>query len=200
MSILVLTSDTLIGTPATGNLEYNGQFYGTDSNASRAQMQRITQGTAVASTSGTSIDFTGIPSWVKRITVMFNGVSTSGTANYRIQLGTGGAPTTTGYSGTASWLTSGGSSTVNAYSAGFDLNSNTSATTLQYGVFVFLNLTGNTWVASGVGAQTTSANSTQQISGVISLSGTLNLVRITTVGSPATDTFDAGSVNILYEG
>ena len=45
----------------------------------------ITAGTAVASTSGTSIDFTGIPSWVKRITVMFNGVSTNGTSNIQIQ-------------------------------------------------------------------------------------------------------------------
>jgi hypothetical protein len=62
MSILVLTSDTLIGTPATGNIEYNGQFFGTDSNASRAQLQRIVLSTAVASTSGTSIDFTSIPS------------------------------------------------------------------------------------------------------------------------------------------
>jgi hypothetical protein len=60
MSILALASDTLIGTPATGNIEYNGQFFGTDSNSSRAQLQRITQGTAVASTSGTSIDFTSI--------------------------------------------------------------------------------------------------------------------------------------------
>jgi len=75
MSILVLTSDTLIGTPATGNIEYNGQFFGTDSNASRAQLQRIVQATAVASTSGTSIDFTGLPSWIKRVTVMFSGVS-----------------------------------------------------------------------------------------------------------------------------
>ena len=85
MSILVLTSDTLIGTPATGNIEYNGQFFGTDSNASRAQMQRITLGTAVASTSGTSIDFIGLPAWIKRITVMFQGVSTNSTSNHLIQ-------------------------------------------------------------------------------------------------------------------
>ena len=31
MAQLVLTSDTLAGTPATGTLEYNGQFFGTDS-------------------------------------------------------------------------------------------------------------------------------------------------------------------------
>ncbi len=88
MSILVLTSDTLIGTPATGNIEYNGQFFGTDSNASRAQLQRLVLSTAVASTSGTSIDFTGLPAWVKKITVMFNGVSTNGTSPVCALIGT----------------------------------------------------------------------------------------------------------------
>ena len=91
MSILILNSDTLISTPAAGNLEYNGQFYGTDSAASRAQMQRITQGTALAYnwnglTTNTSLDFTSIPSWVKRITVMFNGVSTNGSSEVQIQI------------------------------------------------------------------------------------------------------------------
>ena len=101
MSILVLTSDTLIGTPATGNLEYNGQFYGTDSNASRAQLQRIVLSTAVASTSGTSIDFTGLPAWVEKITVMFQGVSTNSTALWLLQLGTSSGVTTSGYLGYA---------------------------------------------------------------------------------------------------
>jgi len=50
----------------------------------------IVSGTAVASTSGTSIDFTSIPSWVKRVTVMFAGVSTNGTGSYLIQIGDSG--------------------------------------------------------------------------------------------------------------
>jgi hypothetical protein len=45
-----------------------------------------TLGTSVASTSGTSIDFTGLPSWVKRVIVMFSGVSGSGTSHLLIQL------------------------------------------------------------------------------------------------------------------
>ncbi len=49
----------------------------------------ITSGTAVASTSGTSIDFTGIPSWVKRVTILFKGVSISSTSQFLIQLGSG---------------------------------------------------------------------------------------------------------------
>jgi len=63
----------------------------------------ITSGTAVASTSGTSIDFTGIPSWVKRITVMFSGVSTSGSSLIQLQLGDSGGVETTSYTSGA-WL------------------------------------------------------------------------------------------------
>jgi hypothetical protein len=90
MSQIVLVSDTLLSTPVAGTVEYNGQFYGTDSNASRAQLQRITQGTAVTCAGQTSIDFTGIPSWAKKITLMLNGVSTSGTSIIQVQLGDSG--------------------------------------------------------------------------------------------------------------
>lgn len=192
MSILVLTSDTLIGTPATGNIEYSGQFYGTDSNASRAQIQRITQGTAVASTSGTSIDFTGIPSWVKRITVMLNGVSTSGTSFVIVQLGTGGVATTSGYTGGVSQ-----SAVYSNLTTGLGTNGNNSAADVRNGMVTIANISGNNWVSTSVIFLATTAFGGFG-SGTIALGGTLNLVRITTVGG--TDTFDAGSINILYEG
>ena len=189
MSILVLTSDTLIGTPATGNIEYNGQFYGTDSNASRAQMQRITLGTAVASTSGTSIDFTGLPSWVKRITVMFNGVSLSSTANYLIQIGAGSI-TSTGYVSTAN----NGSGTSITSTSGFVVTNASAATDLTYGFITINSFGSNIWTQGG---NLNNGNSTRLSAGGVTLSGTLDRLRITTTSG--TDTFDAGSVNILYE-
>jgi len=193
MSILVLTSDTLIGTAATGNIEYNGQFFGTDSAASRAQMQRITQGTAVASTSGTAIDFTSLPAWVKKITVMLSGVSTSGTSNILVQFGAG-AVDTSGYVGTGTRL-SGGVSTSVSFTAGVGIPSDTAAAT-NTGVFVLTTLGSNTWsVAAMVGGSNTA---TYVSGGGKTLSGTLDRIRLTTVNG--TDTFDAGSVNILYEG
>jgi len=192
MSILVLTSDTLIGTPATGNLEYNGQFFGTDSNASRAQLQRITSGTAVASTSGTSIDFTGLPAWVKRITVIIKGMSTSGTSNPVIQLGSGSV-TTTGYL-TSTWQ----ANTTNANNTnGFVIRGTTTAALVQSGNLIINLLGSNIYVASGIFSQTGGADSII-VGGDITLSGALDRVRITTTNG--TDTFDAGSVNILYEG
>lgn len=194
MSILVLTSDTLIGTPATGNLEYNGQFFGTDSNASRAQLQRITQGTAVASTSGTSIDFTGIPAWVKRVTVMFSGVSLSGTANPLIQIGAGSV-TTSGYISSGAAVAGAGSTGMVSSTAGFVMNSSGAANVVS-GHMVITTLGSNVWVSSHSAKYSTTFCLFG--GGDITLGGTLDRVRITTTNG--TDTFDAGTVNILYEG
>ena len=197
MSILVLTSDTLIGTAATGNIEYNGQFYGTDSNASRAQMQRITQGTSVASTSGTSVDYTGIPAWVKRVTVILRGVSMSGTADVLVQLGTSGGIVSTGYVGASSSILTTVATT--AYTTGFGIRSGSSsvgAASIITGLMTIDNISTNTWVESFVG--TFSATGTGTSGGDIALGAVLDRVRITTTNG--TDTFDAGSVNLLYEG
>jgi hypothetical protein len=156
----------------------------------------IVSGTAVASTSGTSINFTGIPSWVKRITVMLNGVSTSGTSQMMIQLGDAGGIETSGYLGTAMSNVN-GSATAN-HSSGFLLNPATDITAegIRHGSFIITNITSNTWTMFGIaGFSNTPFNA--QSSGSKGLSDVLTQVRITTFGG--TDTFDAGSINILYE-
>jgi hypothetical protein len=196
MSAIVLTSETLIGTPATGNLEYNGQFFGTDSNASRAQMQRIASGTAVNSTSGTSIDFTGLPAWIKRLTITLSGVSTSGASNQLFQLGTSGGVVSTGYGGGA---TTTGAGTANAnYTAGIGCTLN-GAGDIKHGQIVFSlhNASTNLWVATGVLAMS-NGGFLCTMGGSVTLSSALTSVRCTTVNG--TDTFDLGSINILYEG
>jgi hypothetical protein len=195
MSTLALTSNTLAVTAGAGQIEYNGQFFATDSNASRGQVERITQGTAVASTSGTSIDFTGIPAWAKRITVMFNGVSTSGTSVPLIQLGTGGVPATTGYVASSSQVST--SSVSISATTGFNIYS-TSSSIIFNGSYVFNNVSGNIWVGSSVLANTALTVLTIMSGGVVTLGGILNMLRITTANG--TDTFDAGSINIMYEG
>ena len=194
MSILVLTSDTLIGTAAAGNLEYNGQFFGTDSNASRAQLQRIVLSTTVASTSGTSIDFTGIPAWVKKITVMFNVVSTNGASDYLVQIGSG-SPTTSGYAGSSSVITT-GVGTRN-FTTGFGIYNNIAAGTIFSGAMTIMTMGSNLWVSSGAFGMSGSIG-TMPTGGSITLGGTLDRVRITTVNG--TDAYDAGSVNIMCEG
>ena len=157
----------------------------------------ITAATSQASTSGTAINFTSIPSWVKRVTVMFNGVSTNGTSNLLIQIGAGSV-TTSGYSSNTVYIQASGSVSGSQYTTGFGMISNLAAN-IRTGAVVFVNQTGNTWVCTGViGLEDNTTGGTTTMSGKIALSGTLDRLRVTTVNG--TDTFDAGSINILYEG
>ena len=151
----------------------------------------IQSGTAVASTSGTSIDFTSLPTWVKRITVMFSGVSLSGISSPLIQIGSGSVQNT-GYVAT-SGITS-GVSTISS-TAGFPVYSQT-PTVSQSGCVSIVLVGSNVYVASGVVSILT--NSTATVGGTVTLSGILTQLRITTVNG--TDTFDAGTINISYEG
>ena len=151
-----------------------------------------TLGTSVASTSGTAILFSSLPSWVNRLTVMFSGVSTSGTSNLLIQFGAGSV-TTTGYVSGAQ-LQSGTAVNFTNSTAGFVLYFG-SAAYLGYGSMIFNRVTGNSWVGSGY--LNTSTTTGTPSAGGVTLSGALDRVNITTVNG--TDTFDAGTINILYE-
>lgn len=156
--------------------------------------QKITQGTAVASTSGTNIDFTSIPSWVKRITLIFNEVSTSGSAGTVAQLGTGATPTYT----TSGYLsTSVGTAAVpgaTSYTNGFGIR-NDNATYVLSGHMVLTNISGNIWISSHVAKA--SVGICPVGGGSVTLSAALTAVRFASANG--TDTFDAGSINILYE-
>ena len=164
----------------------------------------IVSGTAKAynwngSTTNNYIDFENIPSWVKRITVMFNGVSTSSTSPIQIQIGDSGGIENSGYSGTNHVL---GTTNVAgaAMSSGFLLTvgtSYTSAAGAHSGLAILTNITGNQWVISGSIASPTTPYSFV-FAGAKTLSDTLDRVRITTVAA-GTNYFDAGSINILYE-
>ena len=177
------TNGTLTLPAGTGTVAVNGLS------------SNIVSGTAVASTSGTSIDFTSIPSWVKRVTVMFSGVSTNGTSRQIVQLGTSGGVQNTGYAGTAS--TNG--ITVSE-TTGILVGYRADALNVYSGAIVFtlLNSATGLWVAQGANSGAGgSTGDCSVIGGTKTLSGTLDRVRITTVNG--TDTFDAGSINILYE-
>ena len=139
-----------------------------------------------------SIDFTSIPSWVKRVTVMFNGVSLSGSASPLIQIGSGSV-VTTGYVGSTVGF-SATISNVTQSTIGLQVSS-ASATDSQYGSAVIQSMTGNAWVMNSVVGTNTIRGAIAGAS--ISLSGALDRVRITTTNG--TDTFDAGTINLLWE-
>ena len=150
----------------------------------------IASGTAVASTSGTSITFTGIPSWAKRVTVMMQQVSASGTSPFIVQLGTVSGIETTSYTGTGGSGTSATGNTV-----GYIVSQNQSAAANYDGIATITNISGNTWVCSGTSAG--QAYVVTVFAGAKTLAGVLTQLRFTTVNG--TDTFDAGSINIMYE-
>lgn len=179
---------TAVSPTTTGNVLF------TTNGTSWSSTAKIVSGTAVASTSGTSIDFTGIPSWAKRVTVMFAGVSTSGTSAILFQLGTSSGPTTSGYvAGGVRFGTSAVAGT--SYSAGFGVNIAAAADTYS-GAIIITNVNSNTWSAQGTfGCNTSSLAFTS--AGQVALAAVLDRVRITTANG--TDTFDAGTINILYE-
>jgi hypothetical protein len=160
----------------------------------------ITSGTSVASTSGVSIDFTGIPSWVKRVTVMFNGVSTSGTSPIIVQLAASGTVQTTGYTGTMTQTQQAQTNVVTTLSSGFTITDATGSVAAQtmYGAMTLTLMTSNDFMATGLFGSPPATTRMFSLAGYKSLGATLDRVRITTVNG--TDTFDAGSINILFEG
>lgn len=152
----------------------------------------IVSGTAVASTSGASIDFTSIPSWVKRITVMFVGVSNAGGNNFMVQLGDAGGIETTGYVG-ASINSRATGTAATTFTDSFGIRNTIGATTALQGQMTICSVGSNTWSCQAVFGNDETATIT---GGSKILSATLDRIRIT---NAASDTFDAGSINILYE-
>jgi hypothetical protein len=152
----------------------------------------LTSGTANATTSGTSIDFTGIPNWVKRITVMFNGVSTNGTSSLLLRIGSGSV-VATGYAAQC-WATNG----QGVVTSGFPILI-PAASSIINGLAVLCHYGGNVWTYSSLLGISDSTNNGFQGAGYTSsaLAGALDRIRLTTVNG--TDTFDAGSINIQYE-
>jgi hypothetical protein len=161
--------------------------------------QKIVRGTAVASTSGTSIDFTSIPSWVKRITLMFSGVSTNGSSQVLVQVGAGSV-TTTGYTTVGVGFASTPTYSLSAATTtGFIFQDGMAAFVSVSGAMYISSFGSNLWVSNAVVNRGTNGGTSYAGFGAgnVTLGGTLDRVRLTTVNG--TDTFDAGSVNILYE-
>jgi hypothetical protein len=156
---------------------------------------KIIPGTAQASTSGTSIDFTGvIPSWANRVTVLFNSVSTNGTSPLLVQLGTSSSLETINYKYNVS---EGSGRAASAAAAGFVVTYSNAIANDWCGQVVLCQLGSNIWCESGVLGLPSGTAQVNISGGVKTLSGALNRIRVTTVGG--TDTFDAGSINIMWE-
>lgn len=198
-----LTASVVTGTIAVGQLiTGTGVTAGTvitslGSGTGGAGTYTVSVSQTVSSTAITVIglNFLSIPSWVKRITVMFNGVSTSSTSIMQVQIGSGSV-TTSGYVTAAGSGANAASPTVAQPTSGFYVVADGSAAYVRHGHVVLTNVSGNTWVASGSGGES-GAGRWWNTGGTLALGGVLDRVVITTVNG--TDTFDAGTINILFE-
>jgi hypothetical protein len=171
----------------------NGQVLRTDGSSNLSWTTPLTMATAV-SASGTAVDFTSIPAGIKRITILLNGVSTNGSSPVTVQIGDSGGIETSSYAGSV-WGTLNATTGFVYSSTAFYLDPNSGDSVIsRIGTAVLQNINGNTWIlnsnlmtiggiAVGTGAKT--------------LSGTLDRIRLTTIGG--INTFDAGTVNIMYE-
>lgn len=149
--------------------------------------------TEVTLTNQTVVEFLSIPSWARRITMMFDGVSTNGTNHWLIQLGDSGGFETTGYSSASTILFTNGLSNITS-TAGFIVYCNSAAYVLS-GSITVNHMTGNTWTSQGCLAS--SGNGfTSVTGGAKTLSAAFDRIRLTTVGG--TNQFDAGTLNISY--
>jgi hypothetical protein len=157
----------------------------------------VTSGVAVAATSGTAIDFTGIPSWAKRITISINAVSFSGLDHGLIQIGVGSSPTTSGYSAATNYLVGGSASGALSSSDGFIWFMG-AAGYVDIGTYILTKHSGNTWVGSSVINCFDVLLFTKLSNGKITLSGDLGMIRVKGSLGGAFD--GTGSINIMYEG
>lgn len=189
--ILQLQSNgtTALTVNANANVTVNTNLF-----VSGSSVQPLVSGT-VQSATGSSVDFTGIPSWVRRITLTTVGLSFAAAGSAQVRIGSGSL-VSTGYVSLLTTITNAVSPSTTSFTTGLSAFTTGSGAAVVSGscVLVLNDPTNNTWVATATTNRST--ESLMQIyTGSISLSGVLD--RISLVAT--TSTFDAGTVNILYE-
>lgn len=156
----------------------------------------LTAGTLVTTTSGTAATFSSIPSWVKRITVMFNSTSTNSSNYVQIQVGSGGTLQSTGYTGTLGCIYGSAAVSQAQPTTAWQVFNKSATSDVQTGTAVLTLVTGNTWVLSGATASVGASYRNNIFGGTVTLSGALNILAVADTSGAA---FTAGSINILYE-
>jgi hypothetical protein len=190
----VQVGQVITGTGVTAGTVVLAQLTGS---AGSTGTYTVSASQTVASTTITVVgaEFRNIPSTAKRITVMFSAFSTSGTSSLQIRLGTSSGVEATGYASASMYCSTSGLNAVNS-TTGFQFHNIVAAYNFN-GSMTITNLTSNTWTETGSVSNTTGGDFMYFSSGSKALSGVLDRVRITTVNG--TDTFDAGSINIMWE-
>lgn len=163
--------------------------------AANLKAAQIQLGTRVTLTTQTFVDFSSIPSWAKRVSVHFAGVSTNGTSTIIAQIGPSGGIETSGYLGSTGTAVNAAATVAANATAGFPV-AITAGTSVHHGTLTLSNIGSNQWIASGTLGRS-DALATSFFGGSKTLANTLTQLRVTTVGG--TDQFDAGVLSISWE-
>lgn len=191
----IQVGQVLSGTGITAGTTITGT--GTGSGGVGSYTVNTSQTVTATTINVVAINFTGIAGWAKRVTVNISSVSMSGTSSLRFRIGPTSGVENSGYFGTAVGFSAATLACVQ-FTGGFDLNDGALNASARNGSFVFslLNSANNTWVMQGCQGQS-NTNQATFMGGSKAIAGTLDVVQMTTTNG--TDTFDGGSVNILYE-
>jgi hypothetical protein len=147
---------------------------------------------------GSAVDFTGIPSWVKRITVLLNQVSTTDVSVPLVRIAASTGFVNSGYTSGGTFLPAGAAAVYYSSVEGFVIPA-ASASAVHTGIIQICNVSTsfNSWAYSYSGVNT-GQSASSVAGGIKALNGVLDRVRITTTNG--IDLFDNGSISIMYEG
>jgi hypothetical protein len=181
-----LASPALTGTPTAPTAAFGTDTTQIATTAFVQDAANPTYATNQATTSGTAFDFTGLPSTVREIEVLFQAVSLSLAEDHLVQLIVSGTPLTTGYA-----ASSGTSGAEQSRTTGFNIYTSNQTQAVS-GIMRIVRAATGIWVEShSISLGGAEANGGGFISGV----GTVTGVRLTRTG---TATFDGGNVTISY--
>lgn len=182
---------------ADGNYGESGQILKSAGSAAQAEWGSAVNNSAAVTASGTAVDFTDIPSWVKRITLNWNSISTSGTSTLIFILGTSTGFITSGYKSALGTISATGTVSLGAYTAYFGLQGATAAGVSEGTVFLTRVANTNTWKLTGTCYRDDATDIMHYVAGGVVLPDALTQLRVTTANG--TDTFDAGTISISWE-
>jgi hypothetical protein len=190
---------TIIGNVASGTAGLAPASGGGTTNFLRADGTWVSPGAGgvaivrtaeVVTTSGTVVDWTGLPSDVHEIIIKARGISQSSTDSFLVQLGTSGGFETTGYTSTSQL-----SSTSVFSTSGFIVFDNAPGNIHNFTMCIRRVGSTNLWVADGTQVIRTVSGAGGVFAGEKTLAGVLTQVRLRLAGSA---NFDAGAVSLDY--
>jgi hypothetical protein len=159
----------------------------------------LTSGGVVPAGGTSMVLATGLPSWVKSVSVVMIQLSTTGTSAINIQLGTGSTPTwvTTGYQSGSDNYSSVQTGSPGTLTVGLRIGRSIGAGSSTTAIYTLCRMgTTDKWVGQLNGILDT-GTSVVFGGGYVTLASPLTAVRITTQGG--TDTFDTGNAVVWYE-